>query len=113
MGRASVLVLIAASAATAVVAATFQHGWDVPLTKQSWVDFYFILGLKSGAPNLTETQTKFVANNYAIVSLEKCLGEPANNTIDMFNAWLPKLKQQNPDLKVIFYWHSSVRNNLP
>ena len=88
---------------------TFQHSWDGSISSMMWVDFAFRVGMKSGAPNLTKTQAEFVANNYAIVSLEKCLGEPENETLTVFRDWSHNLKAINPDLKVLFYWNMKVR----
>jgi hypothetical protein len=91
---------------------TFQHSWDGGISSMMWVDFAFRLGMGSGAPNLTKTQADFVANNYAIVSLEKCLGEPENETLAVFRDWSRNLKAINPDLKILFYWNMQVRERM-
>ena len=49
---------------------------------------------------LTDQQVNFVANNYAVVSLEKCTGGIYQTA--------RRLKQINPDLKVMFYLHTGL-----
>lgn len=89
---------------------TFQHSWDVSLSQMMWVDFAMRLSVGDGAPNLTSAQTNFIATHYAIVSLEKCLVTPLNDTINTFREWSHNLKAINPDLKVLFYWNMKVRS---
>jgi len=102
---------MASAAAEAPLAPVgFSHDWDGTLQEAMWVDFYFIRGIHGGAQNITEAQAEFVAKNYAIVSLEKCLGEPANNTLAMFDDWAVRLKSIRPELKVLFYWSTPSMN---
>lgn len=86
--------------------AQYTHSWDAPVSRMSWVDFTSHHGLPGGSVNLTAGQLRFIAENYAIVSMEKCFGNPRNETLAVFDEYVPMFKHYNPDLKVIFYWNA-------
>jgi len=73
--------------------ATFAwtHGWDTAMDAQ-FIDFGYSI--------ISDDQAKFVAENYKIVSLEKCTGNPTELGIKTVAS---KLKGFNPDIKVLFY----------
>lgn len=66
MARRAVIASAAASLAAALPAWA-SHGWDT-VRQGAFIDF--------GYAPLSSEQATFVASNYAVVSLEKCTGEP-------------------------------------
>lgn len=77
----------------------WHHDWD---TVQSmwWGDFGYSL--------LSDTQAKFIAYHYKIVSLEKCTGHASHmDTEAAIYQTAAQLKKFNPMLKVLFYWSVS------
>jgi hypothetical protein len=84
-------------------ASAWTHGWG-SVGEMLWADF-------AGAGyqyTLTDEQVAFVANTYAIVSIEKCFAE-ANftNTEDAVVATARRLKAVNDSVKVLMYYHVS------
>jgi len=55
-----------------------------PIQSAMWVDFALRKGgsNQTGAGQITPERLEFIANNYAIISLEKCLASPHDDTIN-------------------------------
>ena len=83
----------------------WRHDWT-NMTQQMWVDF----AGKSYRDMPTTEQWDFIARNYAIVSLEKCFAGGAfpRRTEDAVIAGARALKQVNPHIAVLNYFHTEV-----
>lgn len=89
-------VLVCLATVAAAAASGWQHGWDT-VGDMWWGDFGYSL--------LTQQQARFVAQNYKIVSLEKCTGRAQGmKTEAAIYQTARQLKALNPGLKVLFYW---------
>ena len=90
------MLLSLAAVAGCASASGWQHGWET-VGDMWWGDFGYSL--------LTQQQASFVAQNYKIVSLEKCTGRSAGmKTEAAIYQTARQLKAINPELKVLFYW---------
>ena len=102
--RRAVLVslLLAADVGTGVIASggPWTHSFASPSAFQ-FIDF--------GYSMLNDVDLAFVAQTYAIVSLEKCTGRPQGiKTEDAVYSMAGKLKALNPAIKVLFYLHTDM-----
>lgn len=87
--------------APALAVAQWSHGWTTGAVMQ-WADF--------GSPSLLPAERlTFIASTFAIVSLEKCLGQAVPlPTEDAYILTARALKALAPNMKTLFYFHASV-----
>jgi hypothetical protein len=86
------------AAAEAEAAATWGHSWDTAGAAW-WGDFGYSL--------LTQPQAEFIANNYFLASLEKCMGRGQGLPTEQgIMQTARQLKNINPNVKTTFYWHT-------
>lgn len=94
-----------------LINAIFTHEWG-KLKTMMYTDFHSPF-------MLTESQIKFLVENFAIVSIEKCFGNRdgfSNNAIDAQYQTALQLKEASKNIKVLIYWSADLEgyrcNNL-
>eukprot|EP00045_Choanoeca_perplexa_P011270 m.118715 g.118715 ORF g.118715 m.118715 type:complete len:400 (+) comp15572_c0_seq1:146-1345(+) len=93
--------LIVATLSIVAAVSGLNHGWTIQ--DMMFVDYRSPL-------LLNDTQAKFAANNYAIISLEKCTGqEDGYMTEDAIFKTAQQLKSFNSSVKVLMYWSLNMQ----
>jgi len=82
--------------------------WDTDRV-QEWTNIWIVNSFEAMTGTgtlLVEEDLSFLANNYKVVSLEKCLRESTNGeTEKYFYNLYNGIKDRNPDTTVLFYWN--------
>ena len=97
-GRGMPLLIFLLHLHSIVAVPPWSHSWATA-GEAYWADFGYSL--------LSEQQATFVANNYKVVSIEKCTGQHDGvKTETGIYQTAAQLKRINSEVKVAFYWHT-------